>query len=96
MIDARARRDRIAQWAFDARPVLGRFHLWLEDVEESRVEGEAGLDLSFAGTSLEKCLIMTAGVTALGTRLFGRYGEAKGLDAHGANHVKKDADAVSA
>ena len=41
MIDARARRDRIAQWAFDARPVLGRFHLWLEDVEESRVEGEA-------------------------------------------------------
>jgi hypothetical protein len=96
MHDARARRDLISQWAFDARPVLGRFHLWLEDVEERRVTGEPSQDLSFVGTSLEKCLIMTAGVTALGTRLFGRWGEAKGLDAHQANHVKKDADAVSA
>ena len=26
MIDARARRDLISQWAFDSRPVLGRFH----------------------------------------------------------------------
>ena len=72
MIDARARRDLISQWAFDSRPVLGRFHLWLEDVEERRVAGEPAQDLSFVGTSLEKCLIMTAGVTALGTRLFGR------------------------
>ncbi len=23
----------IAQWAFDTRPLLLRFHLWLEDVE---------------------------------------------------------------
>lgn len=96
MIDARARRDLIAQWAFDSRPVLGRFHLWLEDVEERRVAGEAAQDLSFVGAGLEKCLIMTAAVTALGTRLFGRYGEAKGLDAQQTNHVKKDADAVSA
>lgn len=96
MIDARARRDRIAQWAFDSRPVLGRFHLWLEDVEERRVAGEQGQEFSFAGNSLERCLITTAGVTALGTRLFGRYGEAKGLDAQQTNHVKKDADAVSA
>jgi hypothetical protein len=96
MIDARARRDLNSQWAFDARPVLGRFHLWLEDVEERRVTGEPSQDLSFVGTSLEKCLIMTAAVTALGTRLFGRWGEARGLDAHQANHVKKDADAVSA
>ena len=27
------RKNRIAQWAFDARPILGRFHLWLEDVD---------------------------------------------------------------
>ena len=79
MIDARARRDLISQWAFDSRPVLGRFHLWLEDVEERRVAGEPSQDLSFVGTSLEKCLILTAGVTALGTRLFGRWGEGKGL-----------------
>jgi hypothetical protein len=26
------RRNRIAQWAFDTRAILGRFHLWLEDV----------------------------------------------------------------
>ncbi len=96
MIDARARRDLIAQWAFDSRPVLGRFHLWLEDVEERLVAGERPQDLSFVGTGLEKCLIMTAGVTALGTRLFGRYGEGKGLDARQTNAVKKDADAVSA
>ena len=96
MIDARARRDLIAQWAFDSRPVLGRFHLWLEDVEERLVAGERPQDLSFVGTSLEKCLILTAGVTALGTRLFGRWGEGKGLDAKQTNHVKKDADAASA
>jgi hypothetical protein len=95
MIDARARRDRISQWAFDARPVLGRFHLWLEDVEESRVEGEAGLDLSFAGTSLEKCLIMTAGVTALGRGCSAATARRRGWTPT-ANHVKKDADAVSA
>ena len=51
MIDARARRDLISQWAFDSRPVLGRFHLWLEDVEERRVSGEPARDLSFVGTS---------------------------------------------
>ena len=96
MIDARARRDLISQWAFDSRPVLGRFHLWLEDVEERRVAGDSAQELSFVGTSLERCLVMTAGVTALGTRLFGRYGEGKGLDAQQVNHVKKDADAVSA
>ncbi len=35
-------------------------------------------------------------MTALGTRLFGRCGEAVGLDKAGINRVKKDADAVSA
>ena len=35
-------------------------------------------------------------MTALGTRLFGRYGAGKGLDKAGLNQAKKDADAISA
>ena len=27
------KRNLVAQWAFDTRPILGRFHLWLDDVE---------------------------------------------------------------
>ena len=30
------KRNLVAQWAFDTRPVLLRFHLWLEDVEVER------------------------------------------------------------
>jgi hypothetical protein len=37
---SRETRDLIAQWAFDARPILGRFHLWLENVEITWVRGE--------------------------------------------------------
>ncbi len=92
------RRNVISQWAFDTRPILGRFHLWLDDVEERWIQGgpEVGEALSFTGTGLEKCFIMTAAVTALGTRLFGRFGEGKELDKAGINRIKKDADAVSA
>jgi hypothetical protein len=39
---------------------------------------------------------MTAGVTALGTRLFASFGAGKGADKHVLNQVKKDADAISA
>lgn len=91
-----ARRNRISQWAFDTRAILGRFHLWLEDVEETWVRGGPAHSLSFVGRSLEASFVMTAAVTALGTRLFGRYGEGRGLDKSGLNRVKKDADAVSA
>lgn len=92
------RRNRIAQWAFDARAILGRFHLWLDDVEEEWLKGgiRGGEAMSFAGQSLEAAFIMTAAVTALGTRLFGRFGEGQGLDKAAFNRVKKDADAVSA
>ncbi len=92
------RRNLIAQWAFDTRSVLGRFHLWLEDVEEQWISGSGsdGEELSFVGSSLHRALMATAGVTALGTFLYGRYGEGKGLDKAGINRVKKDADAVSA
>jgi len=90
------RRNLIAQWAFNTSPILGRFHLWLEDVDERWVRGEADGESSFVGPALEDAFVMTAAVTALGTRLFGRWGEGKGLDKAGINAVKKDADAVSA
>ncbi len=34
------KRNLVAQWAFDTRPVLLRFHLWLEDVEVERAQAE--------------------------------------------------------
>ncbi len=89
-------RNYIAQWSFDTRSILGRFHLWLEDIEEKWLMGGRRDGYSFVGSALESSFIMTAAVTALGTRLFGRYGEGKGLDKVAINTVKKDADAVSA
>jgi hypothetical protein len=90
------RRNRIAQWAYDTRGILGRFHLWLDDVEEHWIQPVEGEELSFVGPSLEKAFVMTTAVTALGTRLFGRWGEGKGQDKATLNRVKKDADAISA
>ncbi len=92
---AHERKNRIAQWVFDTRPILGRFHLWLEDVDEEW-RGDSSGELSFVDGSLTRSFIMAAAVTALGTRLFGRWGEARGLDRAGVNRVKKHADAVSA
>jgi hypothetical protein len=89
------RQNRIAQWAFDARSILGRFHLWLDDVEEHWVEGSRA-DVTFAGDALERAFITASAVTALGTRVFGRFGEADGQDPATVNRVKKDADATSA
>ncbi len=93
-------KNLIAQWAFDTRPILGRLHLWLEDVtidwEKGKTEDELNDTISFVDARTEKMLAMTAAVTALGTRLFGRYGEGKGLDKKGLDAVKKDADAISA
>ena len=91
----RERRNRTAQWVFDTRPILGRFHLWLEGVEELwPVSDDA--EPSFAGGALTRSFVMAAAVTALGTRLFGRYGEARGRDEADVNRIKKHADAVSA
>ena len=39
------RRDLRAQWAFDTRAILGRFHLWLEDVDITWTRGVPSLDL---------------------------------------------------
>jgi hypothetical protein len=92
------RRDLVAQWAFDTRPLLMRFHLWLEDVE---VEWQRGSDESydrfdFVPGDIRRCVAMTAAVTAIGTRLFARFGEGKDADKRTLNQVKKDADAISA
>jgi hypothetical protein len=94
------KRNRVAQWAFDASPLLGRFHLWLEDVEVEWITGghQSMLQdsISFVDAKMERMFMMTAAVTALGTQLFGRYGEGLNQDKKGLNQVKKDADAISA
>ena len=90
------KRNLIAQWAFDARPVLLRFHLWLEDVEVERSQEGAVSDHAFAPRGIARCLAMTSAATALGTRLFGGFGEGAGRDKVTYNQVKKAADAISA
>ncbi len=94
------RKNLVSQWAFDTRPILGRLHLWLEDVSIEWIKGQMDDELndsiSFTDDRTERLLAMTSAVTALGTRLFGRFGEGADLDKQGLNQVKKDADAISA
>jgi hypothetical protein len=93
--DRMERKNRIAQWAFDSRGILGRFHVWLEDVEIEWVKGTPA-DASFSGEALERAFIVANALTAMGTRMFGRLGEGAGADPAEVNRVKKDADATSA
>ncbi|OLB53709.1 MAG: hypothetical protein AUH99_01585 [Candidatus Rokubacteria bacterium 13_2_20CM_2_70_11] len=90
------KRNLVAQWAFDTRPVLVRFHLWLEDVEVERAQAEPVSAHTFAPRGIARCLAMTSAATALGTRLFGEYGAGAGRDKATYNQIKKSADAVSA
>ncbi|MGH9335031.1 MAG: hypothetical protein ACRD21_14930, partial [Vicinamibacteria bacterium] len=91
------KRNLIAQWSFDTRPILGRFHLWLEDVEvQVERNDDASTRFSFLPPRIENLIAMTAAVTALGTRLYGRYGEGKKAEKDELNQIKKDADAISA
>jgi len=94
----RARRDFVAQWAFDTRPLLLRFHLWLEDVELEWVRGSVGdyESFEFVPGEIRRSLALTAGLTALGTRLFAPFGRGQGADKQTLNQAKKDADAISA
>jgi hypothetical protein len=96
MTTTTAKRNLVAQWAFDTRPVLLRFHLWLEDVEVERAQAEPVSAHTFAPRGIARCLAMTSAATALGTRLFGEYGAGAGRDKASVNQVKKAADAVSA
>jgi hypothetical protein len=91
-----AKNNLVAQWAFDTRPVLLRFHLWLEDVEVERSQAEPVSAHTFAPRGIARCLAMTSAATALGTRLFGEFGAGAGQDKNTVNQVKKAADAVSA
>ncbi|HNX49035.1 MAG TPA: hypothetical protein PKL08_02630, partial [Thermoanaerobaculaceae bacterium] len=59
------RTNLIAQWAFNTSPILGRFHLWLEDVEERWTRQDDDEEFSFVGSAMEDALIMTTAVTAL-------------------------------
>jgi len=90
------KRNLVAQWAFDTRPVLLRFHLWLEDVEVERSQAEPVSAYSFTPRGIARCLAVTSAATALGTRLFGGFGEGAGKDKVTYNQVKKAADAISA
>lgn len=90
------KRNLIAQWAFDTRPVLLRFHLWLEDVEVVRSQVEPVSAHTFTPRGIARCLAMTSAATALGTKLFGGFGEGAGKDKGVYNQVKKAADAMSA
>jgi len=94
------RKNRIAQWAYDTRPILMRFHLWLEDVSiewlRNDIEAHPDESISFVSEGMERLFTMTAAVTALGTALFGGYGKARDAEKRKLNQVKKDADAISA
>ena len=90
------KRNLVAQWAFDTRPVLLRFHLWLEDVEVERAQAEPVSAFTFTPRGIARCLAVTSAATALGTRLFGQFGAGAGKDKATFNQVKKAADAISA
>ena len=90
------KRNLVAQWAFDTRPVLGRFHLWLDDVQVDRSQAEPVSSHTFTPRGIARNLAVTAAATALGTKLYGGYGEGAGQDKYTYNQVKKAADAISA
>jgi len=90
------KRNLIAQWAFDTRPILLRFHLWLEDVEVERNQPGPVSAHTFTPRGIARCLAMTSAATALGTRLYGDFGGGAGKDKSAYNQVKKAADAISA
>ncbi len=90
------KRNLVAQWACDTRPVLLRFHLWLEDVEVERNQERPVADFAFTPRGIGRCLAVTSAATALGTRLFGGFGEGAGKEKAAYNQAKKEADAISA
>lgn len=98
--DISNKRNLLAQWAFDTSPILGRFHIWLEDVEvewkRGEVNGKFNRNISFLNGKLERMFALSGAITALGTQLFGRFGEGKNSEKHELNQIKKDADAISA
>ena len=90
------KRNVVAQWAFDTRPVLLRFHIWLDDVQVDRAQAEPVSSHTFTPRGIARNLAVTAAATALGTRLYGGFGDGAGKDKYAYNQAKKGADAISA
>ena len=67
---ANDRRNRVAQWAYDTRGVLGRFHLWLDDVDETWLGDRKATDHAFVGESLERHIVLFEPLAVLGDYLF--------------------------
>ncbi len=86
--------NRVADWISLAQPVLARFHIRLDDLIDSHPDAAP----SFAGSRMEKRLVLATAVTALGTWLYGKRGQGRGLekDKSAFNLLKKQADAISA
>jgi len=65
---AMEKRNLVAQWAFDTSPILGRFHLWLEDVEIEWLNGERHSDfngsVSFVDAGMERMFSLQQGRSA--------------------------------
>jgi len=91
-----AQKNLVAQWAYDTRSVLTRFHLWLDDVVVERAQAEPVSAFTFTPRGIARCVALTSAATALGTRLFGDFGGGAGKDKAAYNQVKKAADAISA
>jgi hypothetical protein len=86
-------RNRIAHWVSLIHPVLSSFRLRLEGVEEDIPDDSNAF---FVGSRMEKRLILSAAITALGTWLYGGRGLGRGCDKERVNALKKQADAISA
>jgi hypothetical protein len=90
------KRNLVAQWAFDTRPVLLRFHIWLDDVQVERSQADPVSAHTFTPRGIARNLAVTAAATALGTKLYGGFGDGAGKDKFAYNQAKKGADAISA
>ncbi len=85
-------RNRIADWVWLTQPVLGRFHLRLEGVEDTAPDARP----TFVTARMEKRFIVSMAATALGTWLYGGLGSGRDKDKVSVNALKKQADAISA
>ena len=83
-VDIREKLDVLALPLEAKRPVLLRFHLWLEDVRVEWIRGEPAAEftreISFLDGRMERLFAVMGAVTALGTQVFGKPGAGAHLD----------------
>ena len=89
------KRNLIAQWAFDTRPMLLRFHLWLDDVEVEWARSRAVSAHAFTPGHRPMPRDDLGGHRARHAAVR-QPGEGAEKDKAALNQVKKDADAISA